>query len=354
MSRKRKINFWSKRIQNEKTARQIANELNVDEEKIRELTTGQREIKGQTMDRVLKVIEEDKINRPMKDIEILQWYRDTDLKKLREEFGYEHQSDVARLIGCHTSVVCNFENKKAPLKVTKRLIDLYTFYNNDFNRNNKLVSIDRQREKVNKSNKHIWKWYKSTDIRTLRKSMGLTGYELAQKIYVAQSCVSDLELKRFKNVNKTMINAYNFFINNQVEKPINDDVVMDWYKSVEDWGEYRRAFGYSLNKFMSQLSLSYDQARTFERGDYRSASDVVRRAYEFYHNEDNRLDAIIWQPNNNNVFTTYKKVDTTPVVENKKDELIQDNEMVELKYELKYAQKLNEVYEKIIDKLLTR
>lgn len=347
MSRKRKINFWSKRIQNEKTARQIANELNVDEEKIKELVIGEREIGGRTMDRVLNVIEDNKINGPMKRVEVLQWYRDTDIRALREEFGYTTR-ELAKKIGCNPSTISNFENRNFDIKrVGNRLIQLYDFYQDDFNRKGK-ASIDRQRKKVDKNNKHIWKWYKSTDIRALRNNMGMTVNELANKIYVSQSCLSDLERKNYKTVNKTMVNAYNFFVGSEVEKPLDDDMIMDWYKSVNDWGKYRRAFGYSLNKFMSELSLSYDQARTFERGNYKSASEVVRRIYNFYHNENKRLEPIEWEPKEGNMFVEYK--------ESKNDNVDMDTKEhnLRLQYELEYTKKLNDVYEKIIDKLLTR
>ena len=68
--------------------------------------------------------------------------------------------------------------------------------------------------------------------------------------------------------------------------------VYDWYLGIEDLKEYRRKFGYSLNRMMAALNISYDQIRDFESHKYQKATPVVCRFYEFYHNEDNRLPEI--------------------------------------------------------------
>ena len=51
--------FWKRRIKDTKS---IANKMGVEEEKIKELVNGEREIEGKTLDKVLKAVEEEKIN----------------------------------------------------------------------------------------------------------------------------------------------------------------------------------------------------------------------------------------------------------------------------------------------------
>ena len=343
------MNFWSKRIKNNKN---IADALEVDEDKIKALKDNRLEIKGETLNKTLKVIEAEKINKAIKENEIWKWVQDTNFKEKREEFGYKTQKEVAKKVKCDSSIICNLENHKEQFKrVSPKLIDVYNFYTNDFNKKyKKTYKSDKTREPINKDNRHIWKWYKNTDIRALRLSLGYkTLYDLVDKIGVSQSCLSDLELKRCKTINKTMINAYNFYNNNQVAVEEAKDDIYVWYKSIEDLKEYRRNFGYSLNKFMSALSLSYDQARAFERHEYKSATPVVMRIYNFYHNEKNRLSKIDWEPNENNVFV--KQENTASKLEIIKDE---KEEIQKLLYRIEYLEKINEKYEKLIDKLVDR
>lgn len=344
------MNFWSKRIKNNKS---IADALEVDEDKIEALKDDRLEIKGETLNKTLKVIEALKINNAIKENEIWKWVQETDFKKKREEFGYKTQKEVARKIKCDSSIICNLEKHKEQFKrVSPKLIDIYNFYTNDFNKKyKKIYKSDRTREQITKDNRYIWNWYKKTDIRALRLSMNLTGYDVAKKIGVAQSCVSDLELKRCKTINKTMINAYNFYNNNETAVEEAKDDIYEWYKSIEDLKEYRRNFGYSLNKFMSVLSLSYDQARTFERHEYKSATPVVIRIYNFYHNEKNRLPKIDWEPSENNAFVV--KQDYEASMKSMLDANDSD-EIAELKAKIQYLEKINEKYEALIDKLIAR
>lgn len=344
------MNFWGKRIKNN---RNIADALEVSEDKIKALKDDTLEIKGATLDRTLQAVQDEKINKAIRENEIWRWVQETDFKAKREEFGYNTQKEVARKVKCDSSIICNLENHKERFKrVSPKLIDVYNFYTNDFNKKiKKTYKSDKTREPINKDNRYIWKWYKNTDIRALRLSLGLTGYDIANKIGVAQSCVSDLELKRCKTINKTMINAYNFYNNNQTAVEEAKDDIYEWYKSIEDLREYRRNFGYSLNKFMSALSLSYDQARTFERHEYKSATPVVMRIYNFYHNEKNRLPKIDWEPSENNAFVVKQDYEASmKSMPNAND----SDEIAELKAKILYLEKINEKYEALIDKLIAR
>jgi hypothetical protein len=377
------VAFWNKRI---KDVGKTALELGEDKTKVKALKDGDLEIEGNTMDRVLKNLEEDKIKRLIKESDIWKWVQETDFRKLREKFGYDTQRDVAKLIPCDTSIICNLENHKEKFKkVSPKLIEIYNFYNNDFNRKIKkgsvkmykvdpniksgkvldLADVDykvevldntekvvKKEKQKSKEEKQIWKWYKKTDIRELRKSKGYDNlYTLAGLVGVSQSCLSDLELKHFKRVNKTITNAYKFF--NSLEEPEiptddNSEDVYSWYMSIKDFGEYRREFGYALNKFMGALNLSYDQARTFERHNYKSVTPIVQKIYDFYHNEDNRLEPIEWTPNKNNTYVENKKVEPVEYIKEEIKSRFEKN-ILEGRYEDKPTEDVDK--DAIIDKL---
>lgn len=341
------MKFWSKRIKNVGT---VAKELGEDKDKVKALKDGNLEIGGKTMERVLSTLEEDKIKGAIRKNDIWKWIQESDFKKLREDFGYSAQTAVARLIPCDPSIICNLENHKERFKeVSPKLIAIYEFYNNDFNKNIKkkdynikplknevkdVVVKSNKNKNKDKETKAIWEWYKKTDIRALRMSLGYRSlYDIVKFIKVSQSCLSDLELKHFKKVNKTIRNAYYFYKNGEEATGVDLDNIFNWYKSVEDFPTYRREFGYSLNKFMSALNLSYDQTRTFERHAYKSATPVVERIYNFYHNESNRRPKIVWEPNENNTYVDNKKEEKVEEVTNTDFKSRLERNIIEERYE---------------------
>ena len=414
------VNFWKKKI---KDTNAIANKMGVEESKIKELVNGEREIEGETLDKVLQIVQDEKVNESIKNVEILQWYRDTDITALRKKFGYKTQKEFAKLLGYDISVINRIENKTAEWKnkdgkfngVPVSLKRVYYFFQNDFNRKSKnnVVIQDENTAKQNdiykwykttdirslrgnlglkeqaikiglplsslndvenkkpnritkniikvyefytntkvdftdttnstnkKQDKKIWNWYKKTNILELRIKLGMTQQEVSRLIGMSQPCIGDVENKKNKNVTKTMKKLYEFY--NQadiVEKatdttPNEDDEIMNWYNSIEDLREYGRKFGYSKNKLMAVLNLSYDQIRDFERHNYKKVNSTMKKAYEFYHNEDNRLPEI--ELNNYN----FSKPTENDIVENKVEE---NTEIVE---ELPYEIKVNQ--EKAVD-----
>ena len=65
--------------------------------------------------------------KTIKDVN--EWFKNTDLKKLRLDKGYTTQVEVAKILGVHPSVITRLEskNKYSP----KNVIDIYNFYNDE-------------------------------------------------------------------------------------------------------------------------------------------------------------------------------------------------------------------------------
>lgn len=223
--------FWN-RI---KSTYDVARETGIEEEKIKELKEGKREITGETMDKVLKAINKTETEKSIEKANIYQWYMETDLTQEREKFGYKNQKELALASNIHNSNISKLENKKFD-KVNNDMIRLYDFYHNDFN-------IQIANEGIDEQKKEVWKWYNE---------------------------IKDLKL-------------------------------------------YRRDFGYSLNKFMLMLNISYDQLRDFENHRYKKWNKTMQLFYDFYHNEDNRLpkrnNLQYVMPMDNPVFKWYMETD---------------------------------------------
>lgn len=313
-----------------KNAFDIARDIGVDEKKVKELVNGEREIRGETMDKVLQSINKSKVERDLEKLNIFQWYQETDLKKLREEFGYKKQAHLSRALKVDNGELNRFENKKFN-KVNNFIIKMYDFYHNDFNKNIEKTqnNITANSKKVASSKKDITAknkktvennvdkekildWYLNTDLVKLRGDK--PQFEAAKESGIVQGSFSDLELHKITGCSKNVIKLYNYYHkNDENEKSYNsenenfdkkftiikkdevsDDEVWKWYNEVGDLRAYGREFGYSKNDIMAELNLSYDQIRDFEGHHYKSATPIVKKLYNFYHNEENRREPIIW------------------------------------------------------------
>jgi len=139
--------FWSKRI-NTKLKHDVAKDLGVEEEKIQELINGERHVGGETMDRVLKSIQENEENGTAKELAILDWYNNTDLKDLRSRWGYG-QTELARKLEINVSTLNAIESKYHERKsVSKLMKKLYDFYQDEFN---KQISKSKPGQKSNET-----------------------------------------------------------------------------------------------------------------------------------------------------------------------------------------------------------
>lgn len=307
----------------------IARDIGVDEKKVKELVNGEREIRGETMDKVLQSINKSKVERDLEKFNIFQWYQETDLKKLREDFGYTKQSHLAKALNVDNGEFNRFENKKFN-KINNMIIKMYDFYHNDFNKNVKkeniitgnLKKVGRPKKDITSNSKkvceinkeEILEWYLNTDLVKLR---GDKPQKVAAKESgIVQGSFSDLELHKITGCSKNVIKLYNYYHKNDenvdekshnsenenfgkkfiiVEKDkVSDDEVWEWYNGIENLRKYSQDFGWSKNKLMSELNLSYDQIRDFENHHYKSATPIVRKLYDFYHNEENRREPIQW------------------------------------------------------------
>ena len=328
----------------------IARETGIDEEKIKELKNGERHIEGKTMEKVLDAINRSKVDRTIEKAEIFEWYEKTDLKKLREKFGYKAQLHLAKALNMDCGSLNRIENKKFN-KINNSIIRLYDFYNNDFNK-----KIDKP-EKVKENDKQvILDWYYNNDLKKLRGKY--TQKKLAKKVGIPQSSLWEIENHKHKKASLSLIKLYNYYNNdnlckNEVESKTycyDENKVYNWYLSIDDLKDYRRKFGYSLNKMMAVLNLSYDQIRDFESHKYKSATPVVYKFYEFYNNEENRLPEIKLEDYNNPKFVNFNGVINSAFkVIDEQDELKQqleekDKRIAELERQIM-------LYEKLIERL---
>lgn len=203
----------------------VARDMGVDEEKIKELKEGERQVEGATMDKVLQSVNKSQVERDIEKLNIFEWYKNTDLKALRKEFGYKNAVAVAEVLKIENSSICRAENKKYD-KINKTIIKLYDFYHNDFNKNikegeqiesNEKSSIVKDKEEKEK----IYQWYLGIDMKELRGN--LSQQEISKKIGMGQSSWCQLERHLTTRYCENMGKIYNYFLGAEPQNSLNSE-----------------------------------------------------------------------------------------------------------------------------------
>ena len=203
----------------------VARDMGVDEEKIKELKEGERQIEGTTMDKVLQSVNKSQVERDIEKLNIFEWYNNTDLKALRKEFGYKNASTLSEVLKIEQSAISRAENKKYN-KINKNIIKLYDFYHNDFNKNIKEKEQIESNEKSSivkdkEEKKKIYQWYLDTDIEKLRGN--LSQKAISNLIGMGQSNWCQLERHLVTRYCENMGKIYNYFHGSEPQNSLNSE-----------------------------------------------------------------------------------------------------------------------------------
>lgn len=212
----------------------VARDMGVDEEKIKELKEGERQVEGATMDKVLQSVNKSQVERDIEKLNIFEWYNNTDLKALRKEFGYKNATTLAEVLKVEKSAISRAENKKYN-KINKTIIKLYDFYHNDFNKNIKEEEQIENNEKYSivkdkEEKKKIYQWYLDTDIEKLRGN--LSQKAISNLIGIAQSNWCKLERHLVTRYCENMGKIYNYFHGTESQNSLNNEELKTGEKDI--------------------------------------------------------------------------------------------------------------------------
>lgn len=259
----------------------VAREVGVDESKIKELKEGDRHITGETMEKVLQSINKSQVERDVEKFNIFEWYKNTDLKALRKEFGYKNATEVAEALGIYNSSVSRVENKKYN-NVNKAIIKLYDFYHDDFN---KKVEKDEVQTPVKKEKplsysktkrEEIMKWYSNIDIMALRGEC--SQQEISSLVGIPQSSWCALEKQPAVRCTKNIIKLYDYFHKDITAK---DEDCME-HNSEE-------------TKSVEENNLSFDKNVVVEDNDKKDLTEYVDELEKYIEKQREEIDRLTRQ-----------------------------------------------------------
>jgi len=224
---KNKMNIWEKmRRKNGLTRVELAKEMGINEERLKEVENNMREMPTNQVDNYIsKVNNISKGERNIKIAEARNWYEQVNLKELMKEFGYENQSELAKTLGVDPSSISVWFNKKNGSKKigTNSLLKLYYFFNNEFNKKLENKNTKNEPNKVqNKLSKKetntLYKWYNVYDLKKAVIETGKKQKELAKEIGIAQSCLCTYISKQVKPTEANLRKLYDYFNKLEEEK----------------------------------------------------------------------------------------------------------------------------------------
>ena len=205
--------FWNKFIKkSNKSDYEIAKEMNIQEEKLKEIKNGERELPTQRVDDLLKATQNNKTTRDLEYIKALEFFKKNNFAELRKKFNYKLQKDLEKPLGLSKSTISRIEKEQFDRIGKGTLIKVYDFFNDELN-----IKIDKQ-NKVKKDN--------VKDIFILRKikDTGLSITDFAKRIGISNSTLykyKNGQINLSKEMKKKIYNELHKLSNNKENEVVN-------------------------------------------------------------------------------------------------------------------------------------
>lgn len=238
------MNIWEKMRRKKGLTRvEIAKEMGISEEKVKEVEKNMRTMPKNEIDKYIKSIHNmSNGERELKIAEAKSWYEITDFKSLMKEFGFTNQNEVAKAIGVDPSSISVWFNKKdGDHKIgTNGLLKLYYFFNNEFNK--KISTPEPVVEiKINKNvevptdRKILLNWYNNFDMKKGIRELGFKDQKsFALATGFPQGSISDWCRKACLPNTGKLIRLYEIFNGKEETKVEEPTINVDTTSIVEE------------------------------------------------------------------------------------------------------------------------
>lgn len=213
------MSIWEKkRIKAGLTRNELAKELNVKEEVIKEVENGQREVPKNRVDEYLSKINKlTPSERKLKEAEMKLWFENLDLKKEIKKFGFTNQKQFAKELGFSQSMVSSWANNLNGI-TKENLAKLYYYLNDEFN-----IKVSNEND--------IYEWYKNFDLERFMNENKISKSQLSRGIRVSACTIGRL-LKKYPAYDKTLLSLREF-VEKTNESKKQEQIIEETTESVE-------------------------------------------------------------------------------------------------------------------------
>lgn len=175
---------------------EMANMLEIPEEKYLEIESGDRPMPKGLISKFMTAVykkTETKGDFNIKMLDINLWFKQSDLKQLRCDFGYDTQKELAKELDIHHSTISRIENKDLEHVSNELKLKIYNFFTNELNKKinksttEKLITKNENERKIKyipDKNDEILKFNKDgkLDYQYILDTLEMTPREIAMKI----------------------------------------------------------------------------------------------------------------------------------------------------------------------------
>lgn len=194
------MNIWAKKFnKTNKSTYELSQELNVPEDKIKEVIKGEREVPINEVDRVNGAFSSNTIGiTPFERAMMEQYFLDNDIQILKKKFGYKSLQELSDAMDIGISTIYYFRGDKIKAISDKLLKKAYDFFRNDWNKKiNSKQKVKRKNSKVwyyqmpfEDLSKEVVDWYKNVDLKDLLYKEGIKVTELMKKLGFTENYAS--------------------------------------------------------------------------------------------------------------------------------------------------------------------
>lgn len=189
-------NVWRKLYnKTNKSTYDISKEMNIPEEKVKEVIKGEREVPTDKVDEMVSVLSTNNVViNSMERALMEKFFQDKDISQLKKEFGYQTMEELAKAIGVGVSSLYKFRGDYFKAVSDSQLKKVYDWFHDGFNKKllkqvpkpepNKAKYVRLKYFMIRRSelSSEVTDWYFNTDIIALLREEKITGKELTKKI----------------------------------------------------------------------------------------------------------------------------------------------------------------------------
>ena len=194
------MNIWNKKYnRTNKSVYEISKELNIPEQKIKEVIKGEREVPTNEVDRVNGAFSSNTIGITSFERAMMeQFFMDNDIQDLKRKFRYKTLKELSDAMGIGVATMYYFRGNKIKAISDKLLKKAYDFFQNDWNKNAKSkVKAKKERSKIwyyqmplSELPSEVVEWYNNVDLKDLLYKEGINVPKLMKKLGFTENYAS--------------------------------------------------------------------------------------------------------------------------------------------------------------------
>lgn len=367
------MNVWEKMRRKKGLTRvEIAKEMGISEEKVKEVEKNMRTMPKNEIDKYIKSIHNmSNGERELKIGEARSWYEKTDFKSLMKEFGFKSQKEVAKAINVDPSSISVWFNKKKGKQEigNNSLLKLYYFFNDEFNKRIStpepvVENIIDDNIETSTDRKVLLNWYNNFDMKQGIRDLGFKDQKsFALATGFSQGSLSDWCRKACLPNTGRLMRLYEIFNGKEENKPVlsvadeiekHNKEMLEWYdktdfiKLLEEKHITQKELSRKLNLPSSTINNWFRKVSITQKG--------IETLYNIFNNTKKENDTeietanyyrVLDQEETTPTYTISTPIDTPMVEDTTKEDLYR------LKEENERLRKQTARYEALIDIIIS-